>query len=325
MQNRPAARLRPPLIGFDEVSAAIPSGYPTGTDSTTMRHPQMAILYLQEPPIYGLKAKWQTTHLPPRRPTHSRGRQREWAPKSASSASAADRRHTALIREPFFNHNKLIHCPTPMQTIYKFLDNQLSLSNFESWLYNNEHAEELLGAALYTDLICLDYTQRDAANSVRKKLSAAIDNQIFGEWVLRQNLAAIVSANKAGLEALCWSYYAHHDGYLFLDNLAFGWGAHAIDRLTYGHAWPGAAPTSTLVETLVLPARQEALRVLRWLNLGLITVGGEPWTYMDNRPMDERTPRTYTLIKLDSSGAILPKQENHTPLAKLDSDPNGES
>lgn len=55
--------------------------------------------------------------------------------------------------------------------IWQFIRGDLSVHDFEQWLYSDEGLEEILGKTLYLDVISADYSDKDALFRTKKLLS----------------------------------------------------------------------------------------------------------------------------------------------------------
>jgi hypothetical protein len=65
--------------------------------------------------------------------------------------------------------------------IFEFLDNGVTVKDFEQWVYAHKELEALQ-PTLYQDLILFDYTDKDARHQINEKLKPYIDKTEFDLW-----------------------------------------------------------------------------------------------------------------------------------------------
>ncbi len=94
--------------------------------------------------------------------------------------------------------------------------------------------EAFWGPDVYLELVSIDFRPKWAAHEARKVLDTVIDFAAFELWRLVPLSRAIVAGGVKGQAALAATYDEYCDGYYFLDNLAFGWGAHGAGHADFG-------------------------------------------------------------------------------------------
>ena len=72
------------------------------------------------------------------------------------------------------NPNKLL--------FYKFLNDDISLEEFESWVYENEELEKLLPTDHYNDLLDFNFKSRGLKNFIRSIVKKHFDWKEFEKW-----------------------------------------------------------------------------------------------------------------------------------------------
>ncbi|WP_207534873.1 hypothetical protein [Desertivirga arenae] len=84
--------------------------------------------------------------------------------------------------------------PTNKTTFFKLLNRDLSLSEFETWIYKHEAIlESELPAEQYFTLISFNYNQRDARAELQTVIESYINTEEFNIWRTKELLSRIVN------------------------------------------------------------------------------------------------------------------------------------
>lgn len=164
--------------------------------------------------------------------------------------------------------------PAPItQYIYQTLSGNVSLQDFEQWVYASKELEAFLSADDYLDLISLNYRKDGAVHALHRLLSKHVDLGDFERYKLLEMLAETRQQNE-NLPYLLMEFYALYcRGYKFL--LALGTLGLTVKVPTAGNylkSWEELT-ASEKQETLalVLPSlKQEIDLVAHWLLTGQI-------------------------------------------------------
>jgi len=75
--------------------------------------------------------------------------------------------------------------------LFEFLDDEVTVDNFEQWIYKNKELEAS-HRTLYQDLILFDYRDKDARQGIKNKLGPYIDSKEFNIWRTKRLLDRII-------------------------------------------------------------------------------------------------------------------------------------
>lgn len=80
-------------------------------------------------------------------------------------------------------------------SFFQLLNRDLSVKEFEAWIYDNEKRLEIeLPANLYLDLLSFDYNKKDSLAELEQKITPYIDSRDFNIWRTRMLLLKILNA-----------------------------------------------------------------------------------------------------------------------------------
>jgi len=80
---------------------------------------------------------------------------------------------------------------TTREFLFEFLDNEVTLANFERWIYKNKELQTAQ-PTLYQDLLLFDYGDRDATHGIKNKLEPYLDKKEFNVWRTKRLLSKII-------------------------------------------------------------------------------------------------------------------------------------
>jgi len=162
---------------------------------------------------------------------------------------------------------------------YQFLVNEISLLDFEEWLYKNESKLAAISEELSLELISVNYKEYDAIRRVKNIIEeGAIDKQDFAEWGLKRQLQ-ILEDKDAWRSTLFTLYHFYWD-----DNIRFSFLMRLCDYIApvlfrgdhIGVPDFTGEIREEIIETYLYPAiLTESKKVLHQLATGKIVISGE--------------------------------------------------
>jgi hypothetical protein len=190
---------------------------------------------------------------------------------------------------------------------FDLVENQISLKEFEQWVYHSPFLEKELNEDQYLDLIALNYNTPSSIYELSKILIDKINKGKFEKKRMCNILNSII--NRDGNEAknliLCYDLYCK--GYDFLKDLGIGIGLY-LDVPSGGKY--SAASTeiekNELLESVYPQARELAVELLQWINEDKIKFTGNQdeaysrWEYFDERNMEEKESRVWKAEEIET-------------------------
>lgn len=186
--------------------------------------------------------------------------------------------------------------------IYKLISREIEIKEFEQWVYSEKDLESLLSSDEYLDLISLGYKQPSSLYEAEKILKPHIDIGMYYEWYLRRVLQKVIEHPIDAHKYIEQCYDMYCDGYGFLDNLGLGYGlAVTVPPSEYNaDSWHKLESTDQkkLIESFYPSVREEAEKVVSWLDTGKIVFTGHDGDfqgiqYTDYRRSEEKEPTGY--------------------------------
>lgn len=179
-------------------------------------------------------------------------------------------------------------------TIFKLKNRELTLSEFEQWVYSENSLEKLIPADDYLELISLGYKTPSDLYEAEKILFNLVDEGKYYEWSLRRILEKII--NKSNDSAIyieeCYNLYC--EGYNFLNDLGLGYGLCIVSppNKYSSENWEQLKKKEqeNLVNNLYPDVADEAKKVLNWLDHNKIKITGHDGRYQGIQYSDSRTP-----------------------------------
>jgi len=106
------------------------------------------------------------------------------------------------------------------EILFRFMNNEIILSDFETWIYANDSLESLLGSDHYLDLISFDFTQYQADKTLKCMLESWFDRPVYDMWRIKRYLQFIVDEEGDPVEAVEGLFNLYiDDGYHFLRDI----------------------------------------------------------------------------------------------------------
>ncbi len=197
--------------------------------------------------------------------------------------------------------NQMQQLPGEIKDVFfETVSGNLSLCEFEDWLYSNNELEYFLTADDYLELISFSY-RKNSKYDLYKILKNHIAKSEFENWKLLKLLNAVLKRDKDEAVAIVSFYNLYCKGYYFLDNLAFGFslpmnyaqsdmrGIYEIDP----------AERQKMIEGFHPQIENEIHKVIEWLNSKKIVITAvqdesDRYEFIDNRTEQEKIKTTYT-------------------------------
>lgn len=185
------------------------------------------------------------------------------------------------------------------ELFYRTIAGEVSLPDFEQWLYTHEEVESLLPADDYLNLLTLNYHKSGAKYELSNLLSKLIDLCEYETYKLR-GLLQEAQRKTTRLPFILMEFYDFYcRGYRFLQKLGLGYGlAVEVPYLENvpAETWDELAPDQQkeLLAGFYPELDLELDRVLEWLATGKIVLTGKydelgHHDYLDLRTNGERT------------------------------------
>lgn len=184
------------------------------------------------------------------------------------------------------------------ELFYRAITGEMSLVDFEQWLYASDEVEQFLPADDYLALLTLNYHKRGAKYELIKLLEQHIDLGDFETHKLLKLLEEAILKTHQLPFILMEFYDLYCRGYYFLQDLGLGYGL-AVDapwvENTTADTWDELTSTqqANLLASFSPILEYELDRVRRWLVTKQIILTGEYnelgyHTYQDLRLSTER-------------------------------------
>jgi len=171
----------------------------------------------------------------------------------------------------------------------------MEINELEQWVYSEKELESLLGSDEYLDLISLTYKQQSSLYEAEKILRPHINIGKYYDWSLRRVLQKVIEHSTDVHKYIEQCYDMYCDGYGFLDNLGLGYGlVTTVPPSEYGaDSWEKleSSEQKKLIEGFYPSVREEAEKVISWLDTGKIIITGHKGGFQGIQYTDSRTPK----------------------------------
>lgn len=97
--------------------------------------------------------------------------------------------------------------------IFKAIEDQMSLKDFESWLYVNEALSNKLNEDVVLEAYSFNYNQEDAKHIFKSTMIQHFDMDEFVLWKVKSNLLDLIEGKNDAVRILNDLLYIGHDGY----------------------------------------------------------------------------------------------------------------
>lgn len=188
------------------------------------------------------------------------------------------------------------------QIFFGTLYGDITIPEFESWLYVNKQLETILSFENYLELISLGYKSATAKEDLKKILEQLIEDAEYEKWRLLRMLSEALENNKKLPQLLISFYELYCKGYQFLDNLGIGFGLVILAPYPHASTWEDLSVTEQqdLLTSFYPQLNTELHKVVNWLNSDkiIITVAtnehNNQFEFVDNRNEQEKRPTAYS-------------------------------
>lgn len=187
-----------------------------------------------------------------------------------------------------------------------FLNKDISIADFEQWLYVTPQLEDILCEADYLELLTYNYQNKKFARlEIRPILEKFIEYDKYETQYLLNLLSGIKNKDNQ-VNYLCSCYDLYCKGYKFLDNLGIGFGLKILVPHEFGaNTWSdlGEVTQQDILDSFYPDAAIEAQKVIDWIKGNKVVPLGEQGPYgellfKDYRTKEEKSPTTYTKDKI---------------------------
>ena len=169
---------------------------------------------------------------------------------------------------------------------FKFLNKEISIADFEQWVYETDELESVLSDDNYLDLIAFKYNQLNAFDELYEVLIELIDFPKFETLRIIYLLDLIINKD------ILWRKAVEDLAYESINSYAFLYIFSRINDGIYNNEYMiGTEFDST--EKSYLWSKNEAIKMKNWLNSGTIIIKGREGhrkgtNYIDNRTENEK-------------------------------------
>ncbi|WP_162051337.1 hypothetical protein [Pontibacter pamirensis] len=195
---------------------------------------------------------------------------------------------------------------------FKVYNNEISIADFEKWLYSTKELEQLLGYDIYIDLISLNFKDRHVKPEVGKIVDPFLDFRKNEERKLRKILTDLNERTDDFAKSLIETYKLYCSGYNFFNNLGLGYGLTFSEDFWDYNEWEKLTKSEkeNRIDRIYVGVKKEAELVLNWLDEENIVPTGEMddighYEYIDKRTDTERKLRTVETIEIEENKEAL--------------------
>jgi hypothetical protein len=165
---------------------------------------------------------------------------------------------------------------------FQLRDRELSIEEFEQWIYATTDLAEILNSEDYFQLISLNFSTKWTRENIEKILEKYIDFGQYESAALERMLIRLIQQDENLARILSDFYWLYCEGYHFLKNLGIEYGLRICVPLPKANSWGELDDQQQFLNDLLPGAIAEAKKVLAWLESGEIVITGE-YEYFDYR------------------------------------------
>lgn len=159
---------------------------------------------------------------------------------------------------------------------YLFLNGEISIENFEQWVYANNELEKQLKPQDYLDLLSFNFKQQDATYELKKLLENHISQLDFDNWNIRKLLNELITEQRDPVVVIDHLYNLYCNGYGSLREvgLPFVLGVDDIPRLAEKALWNEHAfeTKRKMLGNYLRDLKPKSMRLLEALDKGEIKI-----------------------------------------------------
>ena len=89
---------------------------------------------------------------------------------------------------------------------FRFYEDELSIAEFEQWIYRSERLEHILNRRAYIDLLALSYKSKQVKHEVRKIMDPILGVAAYEEYRVRNVLNDLIEPNEQFIDSLIMTY-----------------------------------------------------------------------------------------------------------------------
>ncbi|HEY9262742.1 hypothetical protein [Chitinophaga sp.] len=157
------------------------------------------------------------------------------------------------------------------------MNEEISIRDFEKWVYNNTALEEAMGSEAYIELASINFNNKYATDEVLSQADEFLDYAAFEQHKLMLLLQHLIQKNGDFESLLLATYQQYCWGYKFMIHLGIDYGLNFIE------GWIPEAEKSNRINEIYPEVKRRAEQVINWLNSGAIVLTGKDYQYIDNR------------------------------------------
>ena len=104
---------------------------------------------------------------------------------------------------------------------FKLLENQISINDFETWIYTFKNQNDCLNNDVYINLLSFNYKQKDSKYELQKLLKDSVNFGRYEQFRLSNILNSIIANENNAAELLIKCYDLLGEGYHFLAHFEY--------------------------------------------------------------------------------------------------------
>ena len=184
------------------------------------------------------------------------------------------------------------------EKIYDFLYKNLSIKEFEEWVYNSNELESYVSSDDYLELISLDFNSKHASYELEKIICKYADYSKFEALRMIDLLNKALINNEDTGVVLITFYDLYCDGYYFLDTLGLGYGlcCQVLPNKYMADSWEELSDKDKkeLIDGFypkIIKDIKEVIEIIEDKKIILTGIKNDMnrWEYIDNRISDNNT------------------------------------
>lgn len=169
---------------------------------------------------------------------------------------------------------------------YNYLDGEITLSEFEQWIYKNTNQLDAVSKELQFELINFDYNQYNSNDKILGFIYySVIDIREYTEWRLKKLLALTLNKNNwtSAIGPLYWEFWDDNSRFNFLLPISNLIAVVILKPENFGLPnLHGKLKEEIIIEFIYPEILIESEQLLNDINSGLIQITGEK-EFTDNR------------------------------------------
>lgn len=165
--------------------------------------------------------------------------------------------------------------------MYQFIKNQITISEFEQWLYSHDELEDILGNKEYFEFVSRDYKNKYAFQGTEKQIRKLISLGVFEQERILELLKRLKQVDNESIAIMKQLYDEYCDGLNFLRYIA-------LYFITTSEEYINALKNDYLrLLHYLTPIKIEAKRLLAFFDTNELSIIGEH-EYFDQRNEADR-------------------------------------